>query len=237
MNILMNRWIYLILIIIISPAVSQAQGEYSLWTRFTLGYSLHPKDRLDAEFQYRRQNINPDVISLDKPLMESFRLWYHHQLTSDFSVSISPFAYLAHSQINLKEEDFIKDSNEIRFSAAGHWQKSFHKNWQVSNRAAVESRHFLTENRYALRVRDRLGVKHKFTDNYSLSIAQELLLNPVGKIGSNIVDHNRLQLVNEIKLLPHLKSELGYIWIQRYKAKGDFFKSEHVAMLNLYYQL
>ncbi|TCV19517.1 hypothetical protein EDC17_100439 [Sphingobacterium alimentarium] len=73
-------------------------------------------------------------------------------------------------------------------------------------------------------------------DNYNLVLSEELLVNPIGK-DNNSIDHNRMQLMNEIRISPHLKSEIGYIWIERYKAKKNIFNTEHVAFVNLYYQL
>ncbi|WP_159637742.1 DUF2490 domain-containing protein [Sphingobacterium composti Ten et al. 2007 non Yoo et al. 2007] len=225
------------IVVLVSLSVAHAQGEYSVWGRATVGYSFDKFNKLDTEIQYRRQNLRESNVGVQKPLLESFRWWYHRNLGSDFNVSLSPFAYFSHSQNDLSKEDYVQDSREIRFSAAGQWQKSIAKNWQISNRAAVESRHFTSDNRYVLRARNRIGLKAQITDNYSLSLSEELLVNPIGKVGKNPIDHNRVQLMNEIRISPHLKSEIGYIWIERYKAKKNIFNTEHVAFVNLYYQI
>lgn len=224
------------IVVLVSLSVAHAQGEYSVWGRATVGYSFDNVNKLDTEIQYRRQNLRENIAGIQKPLLESLRWWYHRNLGSNFNVSLSPFAYFSHSQIDLSREDYVQGNREIRFSAAGRWQKSIAKNWQISNRAAVESRHFTSDNRYVLRARNRIGLKAQIMDNYNLALSEELLVNPIGK-GNNSIDHNRMQLMNEIRISPHLKSEIGYIWIERYKAKKNIFNTEHVAFVNLYYQL
>ncbi|WP_164110245.1 MULTISPECIES: hypothetical protein [Sphingobacterium] len=102
---------------------------------------------------------------------------------------------------------------------------------------SVESHHFAPDNRHVVRVHNCIDLKSKITERYTLALSEELLVNPIGKVGKSIVGHNRAQLMNEIKISSHLKSEIGYIWIERYQAKKDLFNTEHVAVVNLYYQL
>ncbi len=231
------KWIYLLSFLLINTIVARAQGEYSWWNRATIGYSLSKSQKLEAEFQYRRQNHLPHELKIDRPLFESFRLWYQYRLNDQFQLILSPLALMQHSQIDKNDYDLLSELKEIRFSAALQWKKTHPNNWEFNDRLGLESRNFYEINKSTWRLRNRVGLKRKITDHYSLSLSEEIFINTLSAQTSFQVDQNRVQVLNEIKILPKLKSEIGYLWIERYKSSTASFKAEHALVLNMHYQI
>jgi len=224
----------LLLFMLVLGKVSVGQSDYALWTRVTLGYKFGEKLQLDSEVQYRRQNLESNHLQFNKPLLNSVRIWLHQDVSKNWQISLSPFAYFDHSQINLDAVDGVEHSKEIRISVAAIGRRKLTNYLQLFNRSALESRHLLENKHFVLRARNRLGLKYRFQDNLSLQLSEELLVNPIGK---NWIDHNRLMASVDIHLNPKLKTELGYLFIHRYKAKEDSFHKEQIAMINLHYSL
>lgn len=233
----MKHTLVLLLSIILISSTVQAQGEYNLWTRATIGYKTNSKLLVDSEIQYRKQNAERNNVHPNTSLLKSIRFWVHQELTPNLQLSLSPFAYLHHSQLIGHVEDEIAHSKEIRFSTALIAKKKFSQKWQLQNRTALESRHWLNEDKYALRARNRLGVKYSIWDHLSVSVSEELLVLPVGRKEKSWIDHNRIMGTVDIQLSGNLKTELGYIFIHRYKSTSNAFRQEHVAMLNVYYMI
>jgi hypothetical protein len=84
------------------------------------------------------------------------------------------------------------------------------------------------------RFRNRVGLRYDLTAKMKFSIYDELLLNITG---NPFLDHNRLGINLEYKLMPHLKFDMGYIHIARMPKTSLYKLQENNVFLNLTYQL
>lgn len=231
------NWLIKLLSIVIGLSIAhnlQAQHHSNAWFRATLSIPFTNKIKIDNEWQHRRQNGFENKNMLDKNLMFTFRNWIHYQHNKDLKFSLSPFTYFSHYRIiQNKLDEKAHASNEIRFSAAAEWQHKFFERFYIMYRTAMEHRIFNTQQDIT-RFRNRVGLRYDLTAKMKFSIYDELLLNITG---NPFLDHNRLGINLEYKLMPHLKFDMGYIHIVRMPKTSLNKLQENNVFLNLTYQL
>ncbi|UKJ06685.1 DUF2490 domain-containing protein [Solitalea lacus] len=225
-------------ILIFIAQTLRAQEHYNAWLRGTLSIPVGTKFKTDAEFQHRRQNGFEYRNMFDENLMFSFRNWIHYQHNKDIKFSISPFAYFSNYKIIQKQADEMADpGKEIRFSVAMELQHEIFNKFYVVDRSAAEYRMFNSLQPDITRLRNRLSFRYDFTEQMKLSLFDELLFNVSGTTVQHFLDHDRLGLNLEYKVLPNLKFDVGYIHVTRFPITSSQKLKENNIMLNLTYQL
>jgi len=216
----------------------QAQTHLNAWFRGTVSIPVGSKIKVDAEFQHRRQNGFDNRDMLDKNLMFTFRNWIHYQHNSAFKFSLSPFAYFSNYKIIQKNADETAASNsEIRFSAAVELHREMVKRFYIIDRTAAEYRLFQNNQPDITRLRNRLGFRYHFTNIFKLSVFDEILVNVAGTTHIHFFDQNRMGLDLEYNVLPSLKFDVGYMYIDRLPLISSTRLNEKNIFLNLTYQM
>ena len=217
----------------------QAQTHNNAWFRTTLSLPVGEKFKIDNEFQHRRQNGFDNNNLFDKNQMFTYRNWVHYPYSKDVKFSVSPFAYFSNYKIIQKQADQTAEPNkEIRFSAAVELQHELFKSFYITNRNALEYRIFDNNQSDITRFRTRFGGKYELSENLKLGIFDELLLNVSGVITEHFFDQNRIGLNLEYRVLPHLKFDIGYIYLTRLPLTANKIKlCENNIVLNFTYQL
>jgi len=215
-----------------------AQAHYNAWFRGTVSASLHPKMRMEAEVQHRRQNGFENDNMLHKPLMHSFRTWIHYQHNDALRFSVSPFACFSNNGIiQQKEDEWLLPNHEIRFTAAIELKKPLMHKLHYIIRPGIEYRWFRERNDKISRARNKFGLKYEIAKKLNALVYDELLLNVSGVSSDHFFDHNRLGVLMEYKLSQKIKAELGYIYIHRLPLKHDIYLAENNAIMNITYHL
>jgi hypothetical protein len=232
------KYISGLIILILFHTASYAQAHYNAWFRGTISAAIHPKIKLDAELQHRRQNGFQNTNMLHKPLMYSVRTWVHYQHDEGLRFSVSPFACFSNNGIiQQKEDEWSLPNHEIRFTAAIELQKPLLNKLHYMIRPAIEYRWFRERNNQISRLRNKVGLKYEIGKNLNVLVYNELLLNVTGVSKAHFFDHNRLGALIEYKLSQKIKAELGYIYIHRLPLYHNISLAENNIAMNITYQL
>lgn len=232
------RNISAIILIVLFHVTLNAQSHYNVWFRGTVSASVHPKIKLDAELQHRRQNGFDNLDMFNKRLLQSFRTWIHYQHDDKLRFSISPFAFFSNNGIiQQKEDERSLPNHEIRFTAAIELQKPLLDKLLYIVRPAIEYRWFRERNDKIGRLRNKLGLKYEISKKLNAVVYEELLLNVSGVSHEHFFDHNRLGIITEYKLNSTLKVELGYVYINRLPTRNDHLLFENNWIINVFIQI
>lgn len=216
----------------------QAQQHYNVWFRSTLSVPVSKKFKIDNEFQHRRQNGFGNTDLFDKNLMFTYRIWGYYQHNEDLKFSFSPFSYFSHYRIiQNKTDETATPKKEIRFSIAIELQHKIFKKFYLVDRTAIEYRIFSNNESDITRLRNRFGFRYDFTDKIKLTVSDEVFLNVAGTTIEHFLDHNRVGLNLEYKVLPYLKFDIGYIYITRVPVANTTKLTENNIFVNLIYQI
>lgn len=236
-----HRYITIFLFFILSDSsFAQSVPHLNLWSRISVSQTISEKWGAEAEFQHRRQNniVARSENLLQENLLSSVRTWVHYHHREDMSFAVSPFAYYWHNPIIVSDSDKLKPQvQELRFSMAIDLKHEIIENLWLINRSAVEYRDFVNTNADFIRVRSRLGVRYEFSNQWNLTVFDELFLNLKGAQTIHIFDHDRLAFLLNYKPTKDIRVEIGYIYISRLPRNTDEFLHEHNFLLHLYFTL
>ena len=214
-----------------------AAPHNNAWFRGTLGIPINNKIKVDAELQHRRQNGFDKCNPLDKNLMLSLRNWVHYQHNDNLKFTVSPFAYFYHYRIIQKQDDEnMKPSNEVRFSAAVELQQPIFRKFYVANRTTVEYRMF-NNGQNITRARYRFGGRYEFSRRLKTIGYDEVFLNVSGVSSVHFFDQNRISISLEYKISSQWKFDAGYMYLTRSRQSNNSFLYENNILLNLTYEL
>ncbi len=223
--------------IFIAPTLC-SQSHINSWFRTTVSYPVNKKITGDIELQHRRQNGYDNTNLFDQRLMFTFRTWIHYHHNKDIRFSISPFAWFEHYNIiQSPTDEFKRPMNELRLTTAMDLQHELFKNFHITDRNALEYRHFNNDQSGIIRLRNRLGVRHRFSEYISIGIYDELLFNITGVSKDHFFDHDRRGLTIEYTLSPALKIDMGYLHIRRLPLNHTEPLNENNMMMNITYKM
>jgi hypothetical protein len=211
-----------------------AQYHTNLWTRATFTYAATKKIRTDAELQYRMQNGMNNHNMYEDPLLLSCRTWVHYQPDRDIKLSVSPFALFSNYRIiqHAGDEQALP-GHEIRFAAAAEGQKKLAEKWWATGRIATEYRMWQSSQTNVLRTRMRAGLKYEAGKRLSIVAYDELLTNVAGAPEGHGYDHNRIATGAGLQLTQWLRTEAGYMYIDRLPMTNTNHVYEHNVYLNV----
>ncbi len=211
-----------------------AQNHINMWTRATLSYPVTKKIRTDAELQHRRQNGFEDHTMYRAPLMLSCRTWVHYQPARGLRLSLSPFAWFSNYRIiQLLSDEHQQPLAELRFTAAAEQQLNITTALTGFGRAGAEYRVWQSSQTNVTRARARIGLRYEVNKRLSVMASDELLVNVAGVKDAHSYDHNRIAAGGQYQLLPSLRAEAGYIYIDRLPLSGSNHLFENNIYLNL----
>lgn len=214
-----------------------AQNHENTWFRVNIGFPIAQKWKMEVDFHHRRQNGYGSENALDKNLMNTIRIWAHHPINSHFKFSISPFAYFTNYKIIQNPGDEMAEpKREIRLSTALEWQYPVNRKTALIDKMGLEYRIF-DQNPDVTRWRNRLGARYAITPKLKLGMYDELFCNLAGVKSGHFFDHNRLGPLLEINALPHLKLDIGYLYIVRLPASSPATFHENNFLININYQI
>lgn len=216
------------------PATGYAQYHTNLWTRATFTYAAAKTIRTDAELQYRMQNGMDDHNMYEDPLMLSCRTWVHYQPHRNLKLSVSPFALFSNYRIiQHAGDEQVAPSHEIRFTVAAEGQKKLAERWWATARIATEYRMWQSSQTNVLRTRARAGLRYEAGKRRNLIAFDELLNNVAGAPDGHGYDHNRIGAGGSFQLTPWLKTEAGYMYIDRLPMTNTNHVYEHNVYVNV----
>jgi len=232
-----KRFGYLIVFTLMSLTM-RAQHHFDGWLRATVGSALTERIRVDAEFQYRKQNGYDNIRLLDKNLMIAFRPWVYFKQSEHVEYGLSPLAYFKNYNIIRTPQDYLKKpQNELRVTLAADFHHGLTEKLYLVNRPALEYRIFEGSTGDVLRMRYRIGLQYKFTPKIGIMPFEELFLNLHGAGQDHFFDHNRIGLSMAYKPCPLFKVETGYIHINRKPRNDVTIVQEENFFLNFTFQL
>jgi hypothetical protein len=229
-----RQWLATVLGLCFAQTLS-AQPHYNTWFRGTLNTPISPKLDFSAEFQHRRQS-GPDKLNpMNHNLMVSYRTWMHYQYSSQWRLSVSPFAYFQHYKvIRQSVDERAAPSHEVRFSATAELQKRLTDRLYFVGRTATELRIFRgTEQPDILRLRNRPSLWYNVAPRVKLGIHDELMFNVGGAAKGHFFDQNRIGIDFGYELSRNLKVNMGYLFIHRLPLTATAAFQEHNLFLNI----
>lgn len=215
-----------------------SQTHLSSWFRATLSVSAGKKLLIDTEFQHKRQNGYQNLNLLNKNLMFTYRNWIQYRHSENFRFSVSPFAYFSHYRIiHNKADEQERPIREFRFSGAIDMQHTLFGKYLIVNRSAIEYRSFGNGRKDIIRMRNRMGFRHDFSERLKLGVFDELFVNLTEAGNAYFFDHNRSGVSLEYNIRPDLKLDFGYIYIIRLVPGNDKKIRENTILLNITYRI
>jgi hypothetical protein len=237
---LKHIYIYIFLFYFNNAVFAQNVSHLNSWSRFSLSQPITEKWKAEIEFQHRRQNDFAQHTKnvFDENLLSSIRTWGHYQHKNDLSFSFSPFAFYWHNSIIIKDEDKKKPQiTEIRFSVAADLKHKVIKKLWLIDRTCFEYRDFQNSNPDFIRMRNRIGLRYEFTENWNLTFYNEVFLNLRGAKPVTFYDHDRMAFLLNYKPSKLLRIETGYIFITRLPRGTNELLHENNFLVHLYYTL
>jgi hypothetical protein len=215
-----------------------AAHYFNSWYRITVGVAIKEKWRVDAEFNYRRQNDLGSQNPFDRHLLMAFRPWIIHRTNDRLTLAFSPFAYFRNYPIILREKDRLrKATNEFRFSAYADFQQPLARRFFSTSRFWVEYRLFENEPKHVIRLRFRMGLRYDFSKKTSLQIFEEAFFNVSDFSKIHSFDHNRVFTQFAYTPHPSIRLELGYIFVMRLPRTAIKAYPESNVVLNVLFTI
>lgn len=231
----MRKYVFIVFISILQFSSALAQ-HYTAWMRGTLELPLNTKWTIGEEFQHRRQSgLNSDN-PLQENLMYSFRQWVYFRPNNSVRLALSPFAYYHSYNTIMKEGDKDHYTKEMRFTLAVETESKLVNKLSLITRNAAEYRVFSNIDNM-IRLRNRLGVKYRITQNWSAHVSYELLLNVYGTTTEHFFDNDRFNLSISHRFGKHIDIDAGYLYSSHLPRTSYKLYYENAIVVNLKYSL
>lgn len=215
-----------------------AQNQGNIWLKGALSLKINEKLSTEFEYKYRSQNNLNGNNPLEKPLLESYKVWFKYKQDSIISYGFAPFAYLRNrSDIN-EPADLLKPIKlEYRTSAYVYFTFKLSDKWTLGARELIDFRHYPEAGNSTARFREKISFKYSFNKKLSLSLFDEIFLNFYGQPKGYLYNQNRLGLTVEIKPIQGITISPGYIFLNYLPSNSSSSLNKNVFMLNLKYKI
>lgn len=133
----MKRWLLLVTVL---PLLATSQTRHECWVRVntTVLLDKHWSAGLDLLHRSQANYRNGDKNIFHYPLGNLARLWVYYQLPENWTLLLSPFAWLRNNDIEDAKGD-LKETEEIRLTG-GVVKTIGHRSVKNKNRLLVEER-------------------------------------------------------------------------------------------------
>lgn len=186
---------------------SSAQSE-NFWTRYTLSKKINTV-YLAAEYQCRSQGKDKLSHIFDDPMLHSYRLWLHIDLSHHLKLITSPVSHFRHfSATEVNEVKKIQSINEFRAMLGLEQKNDLSKNFIMKNRIATEYRNFYENNLDQFRFRYQISLTAHLSKHFDLITFDEVFFN--GQDHQLDFDHNRSGANISYKYHQSFTIDLGY---------------------------
>jgi Protein of unknown function (DUF2490) len=202
--------------IFIAATVSiSAQQHNNFWAKGTIVYAIAKNADVAIEMHHRTQNDFGHSNLLAKPLMNAVRPLIIFKPINHFKLLCSPLAYFENYKIIQNAEDASKPSRkELRmFLAAELLQPIIHP-LTLMSRTGMEYR-MIEGLPHIWRMRNRIDAILHVSNNVTVTVGDEILVNLKGSDDAHFFDQNRVIINAQLTLNKRVKFELGYIYNSR----------------------
>ena len=187
--------------------ISSAQLE-NLWTRYTFSKKINSV-YLAAEYQYRSQGKDKFSHIFDDPMLHSYRLWVHIDLSDHLKLIATPASHFRHfSTTEINEVKKVQSINEFRVMLGIEQKNDLSKNFVLKNRIASEYRNYYQNNTNQFRFRYQLSMIAHLNKHFDLITFDEVFFN--GQDHQLDFDHNRAGANISYKHHQSFTIDLGY---------------------------